>query len=126
MIQRQGSENRQDIDDVKEGDVFVGTGESIQLQNVSSDSYLSATGESLDYDVQLRTAMAFIENPDGGNGQRQIPPVKHRMLLDTGADKSYLTRKLARQLRLNSLGRVMMVINTFAGKKPKTIKADVV
>ncbi|XP_046856149.1 uncharacterized protein LOC124449255 [Xenia sp. Carnegie-2017] len=67
--------------------------------------------------VLLQTARALVSN-----GSKSVPA---RILFDTGSQRSYIRRSLQGRLRLNSIGKETLQLNTFGQGKSKRESCEV-
>ncbi|XP_046863237.1 uncharacterized protein LOC124456982 [Xenia sp. Carnegie-2017] len=67
--------------------------------------------------VLLQTARALVSN-----GSKSVPA---RILFDTGSQRSYIRRSLQGRLRLNSIGKETLQLNTFGQSKSKRKSCEV-
>ncbi|XP_046861889.1 uncharacterized protein LOC124455243 [Xenia sp. Carnegie-2017] len=67
--------------------------------------------------VLLQTARALVSN-----GSKSVPA---RILFDTGSQRSYIRRSLQGRLRLNSIGKETLQLNTFGQSKSKRESCEV-
>ena len=70
--------------------------------------------------VLLQTAQAIALNPDQSRSR------KVRMVFDTGSHRSYITERVANDLRLSSEGRHLMTIGTFGSQAQQPRVCDLV
>lgn len=75
-----------------------------------------APGES----VLLQTASTEIRSPDGTTS------AKIRLILDSGSQRTYITKAMAKRLKLQPKGVIRLTLFTFGSRSPKYIDADLV
>ena len=80
-------------------------------ETVSTSNLLAVTQK-----VIMQTAIAKVENPE----THEVLYV--RVMLDSGSQRSYMTTKLMKDLKLNAVSKQQHPVRSFASKKPKKIK----
>ena len=89
--------------------------EIINSTSIASDQVLVASGEK----VLLQTANVSIQMADGST-------IMARVLLDSASHRTFMTGKLATQLKLKPQQRELLSVSTFAAKTPKDVDTYVV
>ena len=89
--------------------------EIVNSTSIASDQILIASGEK----VLLQTANVSIQMADGST-------IMARVLLDSASHRTFMTGKLATQLKLKPQQRELLSVSTFAAKTPKDIDTYVV
>ena len=89
-----------------------------QVSTITNDTgpSLLAMGE----EVIMQTAMVEVTNPVNEASERT------RLLLDCGSQRSYITEDLAKKLRLETIGKNHLTLNTFGTSKPRNLETAMV
>ena len=89
--------------------------EVINSTTVGSDQVLIASGEK----VLLQTAYVPIQTAEG-------KLIKARVLLDSASHRTFMTEKLAKELKLQSEHKELLSVSTFGAKNPQDVDTYVV
>ena len=87
------------------------------IRKHQTENNLIALGEN----VVMHTALVTIENPDN-----RAFKMETRVLLDTGSQRTYITKDLADELTLKAEGEDTYSVYTFGNGKPKELTSPIV